>query len=75
MASCSKAFLVTAVGLLMDDFAGGRNVTPLPFGLSRFDWDTKVWNLLPDEWGFRDKWAERSLSLRDAFSHLSGLPR
>ncbi|KAM5537978.1 hypothetical protein V8D89_008454 [Ganoderma adspersum] len=75
MASCSKAFLVTAVGLLMDDFAGGRNVTALPFGLSRFDWDTKVRDLLPDEWGLRDEWAERSLSLRDAFSHLSGLPR
>ncbi|KAI1786346.1 beta-lactamase/transpeptidase-like protein [Ganoderma leucocontextum] len=75
MASCSKAFLVTAVGLLMDDFAGGRNVTPLPSGLSRFDWDTKVRDLLPSEWGYQDEWAERSLTLRDAFSHLSGLPR
>ncbi|PIL33660.1 hypothetical protein GSI_04283 [Ganoderma sinense ZZ0214-1] len=75
MASCSKAFLVTAVGLLMDDFARGYNVTPLPSGLSRFDWDTKVRDLLPGEWGLRDEWAERSLSLHDAFSHLSGLPR
>ncbi|TBU44391.1 beta-lactamase/transpeptidase-like protein [Dichomitus squalens] len=75
IASCSKSFLVTSLGLLMDDFAQGRNVTPLPSGILRFDWDTKVRDLLPDEWSLHDEWAEVSFSLRDAFSHLSGLPR
>ncbi|RPD57950.1 beta-lactamase/transpeptidase-like protein [Lentinus tigrinus ALCF2SS1-6] len=75
LASCSKAFLVTAVGLLIDDYAHGRNVTPLPENIQTFNWDTKIQHLLPGEWTFPEEWAESMLSLRDAFSHLSGLPR
>ncbi|KAI0695190.1 beta-lactamase/transpeptidase-like protein [Cerioporus squamosus] len=75
IASCSKAFLVTAIGLLIDDYAHGRNVTPLPGSLSILDWDTKIHRLLPDEWTFPEEWVGNTLSLRDAFSHLSGLPR
>ncbi|KAG1863752.1 hypothetical protein F4604DRAFT_1784860 [Suillus subluteus] len=30
MASVSKAFCVSALGILMDDYEHGRNVTPLP---------------------------------------------
>ncbi|PIL26220.1 hypothetical protein GSI_11975 [Ganoderma sinense ZZ0214-1] len=37
IASCFKAFLSTSVGLLMDDYPQGRNVTPLPEGLKHFD--------------------------------------
>ncbi|RDX43399.1 beta-lactamase/transpeptidase-like protein [Lentinus brumalis] len=75
IASCSKAFLVAAVGLLIDDYAHGRNVTPLPGSMRLLSWDTKMHHLLPDEWSFPEEWAESTLSLRDAFSHLSGLPR
>ncbi|KAI0752773.1 beta-lactamase/transpeptidase-like protein [Daedaleopsis nitida] len=75
LASCSKAFLTASVGLVMDDYAHGRNVTPLPDGVTRFDWDTRLCDLLPGQWGLQDEWAESRLSLRDAFSHMSGMPR
>ncbi|KAI0351246.1 beta-lactamase/transpeptidase-like protein [Trametes cingulata] len=75
LASCSKAFLASSVGILIDDFAHGRNVTPLPAGVTRFDWDTKVAALLPDEWQLDDPWATSFASLRDVLGHVSGLPR
>ncbi len=75
LASCSKAFLVTSIGLLMDDYAHGRNVTPLPHVVDAFDWDTKMQELLPDEWALQDEWATAKANLRDAFGHVTGLPR
>ncbi|KAI0944294.1 hypothetical protein AcW1_002041 [Taiwanofungus camphoratus] len=75
LASCSKAFLASAVGLLIDDFAQGRNVTPLPPGISRLDWSTKVADLLPDDWALADAWANKKASLRDVLGHVSGVPR
>ena len=66
---------MTSIGLLMDDFAQGRNVTPLPGSLTRFDWETKLHDLFPDEWGMADKWGETRINLRDAFGHTSGLGR
>ena len=74
--SCSKAFLATALGLLMEDFAHGRNVTALPVGVQSLTWETKIKALLPDEdWQLEDDWATEKLNLRDALSHVSGLPR
>ncbi|OSC96792.1 beta-lactamase/transpeptidase-like protein [Trametes coccinea BRFM310] len=75
LASCSKAFLVTSIGLLMDDYAHGRNVTPLPPSVEVFDWDTKMHDLLPGEWALEDPWASEKANLRDAFGHVTGLPR
>ncbi|CDO69943.1 hypothetical protein BN946_scf184836.g17 [Trametes cinnabarina] len=75
LASCSKAFLATSVGLLMDDYAHGRNVTPLPRGVSRLDWDTKVSAILPGDWELDDEWSTQRASVRDIFGHVSGLPR
>lgn len=75
LASCSKAFLTSAVGLVIDDYAQGHNTTSLPAGVQQLDWDTKIQALLPDEWGLRDEWVGSRVSLRDAFSHTSGLPR
>ena len=80
IASCSKAFLSTSIGLLMDDYAHGRNVTPLPEGLKVFDWDTRVKNLLPKElnWSLKpiddDDSATRNAKIKDILAHLSGLP-
>jgi hypothetical protein len=71
----SKAFTATSVGLLIDDFAHGRNVTPLPAGLAKLTWDTKVKDLLLDDWRLMDEWASEKASLRDVLSHVSGLPR
>ncbi|KAH9855877.1 beta-lactamase/transpeptidase-like protein [Lenzites betulinus] len=75
LASCSKAFLVTSIGLLMDDYALGRNATPLPISASDFHWDTKIQDLLPDEWTLWDKWANTKTTIRDALGHVTGLPR
>lgn len=59
----------------MDDFASGRNVTPLPLGVEQFDWHTKVKDILPDEWELMDEWASEKANIRDVLSHVSGLPR
>jgi CubicO group peptidase (beta-lactamase class C family) len=72
--SLSKAFTAAALGVLMDDFANGRNATSLPPGVSDFAWDTKLAQLLPEEWQLMDQWASQKVSIRDALSHMSGLP-
>lgn len=59
LASCSKAFLSAAMGILMDDFAHGRNVTALPSGVDVFDWDTKIKDLLGEEWVLMDEGGEQ----------------
>lgn len=74
LASCSKAFLVTSVGLLIEDYAHGRNSTPLPSALQAFNWETKLKDLLPEEWAVQDAWIDSKANLRDAFSHLTGMP-
>jgi CubicO group peptidase (beta-lactamase class C family) len=75
LGSMSKEFTATALGLVMDDFAHGRNVTPLPSGLKTFNWDTKVKDILPGDWKLMDDFASEKASIRDILSHLSGLPR
>ncbi|KAI0334281.1 beta-lactamase/transpeptidase-like protein [Cubamyces sp. BRFM 1775] len=75
LASCSKAFLAASVGLLIDDFAHGRNTTPLPAGLSRFDWDTKIAAILPEEWQLDDAWSTLGANVRDVLGHVTGLPQ
>lgn len=75
MASLSKAFLVSSMGILMNDFAAGRNSTPLPPDVEEFNWDTKVKDILPGQWGHSDPWTFEKASIRDILSHVSGLPR
>ncbi|KAH7890288.1 beta-lactamase/transpeptidase-like protein [Phlebopus sp. FC_14] len=75
MASVSKAFCATALGLLIDDFAKGKNVTALPSELTEITWRTKVKDLLPGEWQLMDEWASERADLRDILSHVSGVPR
>ena len=74
MASVSKAFCATALGLLIDDFAHGRNVTALPSGLTELTWHTRLGDLLP-EWELMDTWASERANFRDILSHVSGVPR
>jgi hypothetical protein len=71
----SKAFTAASLGLVMDDYAHGRNVTSLPNGLPTFDWDTKLRDLLPDDWKLMDQSASEHARVRDILSHMSGLPR
>ncbi|KZT55820.1 beta-lactamase/transpeptidase-like protein [Calocera cornea HHB12733] len=75
IASNSKAFTAIALGILMDDFAQGRNVTPLPESVGKLDWTTKAVDLLPGEWKLKDEWASEKTSLIDMLSHVTGLPR
>lgn len=61
----------------MDDFASRRNTTALPPGVDRFDWDTKVKDIVPADsgWGLMDEWAYGKSNFRDILSHVSGLER
>ncbi|KAJ3482357.1 hypothetical protein NLI96_g7039 [Meripilus lineatus] len=75
--SCSKAFLAAAMGILMEDYAQGKNVTPLPDGLDSFTWKTKVQDLFPGEdsvWKLKDDWASQKVNIEDMLTHVSGLP-
>lgn len=63
------------MGILINDFATGKNVTPLPDGVEEFSWQTKIKNLLPDEWVLRDTVANDNANVLDILSHVSGLPR
>ncbi|KZT55799.1 beta-lactamase/transpeptidase-like protein [Calocera cornea HHB12733] len=74
MASASKNFASTSFGILMDDFKHGRNVTPLPYGVE-LDWETKLVDLLQDEWGLKDPYTSGHVKVIDLLSHVTGLPR
>lgn len=66
------------MGILIDDFTNGRNVTPLPPTLESFSWKTKVQELFPgedSEWLLEDEWANKKANLLDILTHVSGLPR
>jgi len=59
----------------MDDFAQGRNSTPLPFGLATFNWDTKLKDILPGKWKVMDRIASEKAAMKDIFSHVTGLAK
>ena len=63
------------MGILIDDFAHGRNTTPLPTGLSTLTWKTKLADILPNDWDLMDPWASQKANLIDILSHVSGLSR
>ncbi|KAJ7334791.1 beta-lactamase/transpeptidase-like protein [Mycena albidolilacea] len=74
LGSCSKAFLSASLGILMQDFADGKNKSALPNTVAEFNWDTKIYDLLPDEWLTEDQWTTEKASLKDLLSHQTGLP-
>ncbi|WVQ81202.1 hypothetical protein IAT38_003324 [Cryptococcus sp. DSM 104549] len=67
IASNSKLFTVTAVGLLI------HNNTKLPNG-ETLGWSTKIKDILP-EWKLMDEYASNQVDLIDLMSMRSGLPR
>jgi hypothetical protein len=71
----SKQFTATALGLVMDDFAHGRNRTPLPDGMSEFTWKTKAKDILPGDWKLADSFASEQANVQDILSHVTGMPR
>lgn len=76
IASCSKAFLSSAFGILIDDFATGKNTTALPDEVPRLTWETKVKDIVPADldWSLMDTWAYEKANIRDILSHVSGVP-
>ncbi|KAJ7485608.1 beta-lactamase/transpeptidase-like protein [Mycena latifolia] len=72
--SCSKAFLSASLGILMQDFADGKNQSSLPDTVAEFSWSTKMRDLLPEEWMVEDEWTTNKADLRDVLSHVTGLP-
>ncbi|KAH9051493.1 beta-lactamase/transpeptidase-like protein, partial [Lactarius vividus] len=72
--SCSKAFVAASLGILIEEFAQGRNTTPLPTGLSSLSWQTKLADILPGDWELSDPWASEKANLIDILSHVSGMP-
>ncbi|KAI1784867.1 beta-lactamase/transpeptidase-like protein [Ganoderma leucocontextum] len=75
LGSCSKAFLTSAIGILIDDFANGLNVTALPEGLDTISWDTKIQALFPGDsvWKLEDEWATEKASIADMLSMATGI--
>ncbi|PIL26377.1 hypothetical protein GSI_12133 [Ganoderma sinense ZZ0214-1] len=70
-----EAFTAVTVGILMDDFLNGRNVTALPNGLQTFNWETKVQDLFPGDtvWELQDQWSTEKANVADTLSHVAGL--
>ena len=77
LGSCSKAFLTSAIGILIDDFATGRNVTALPDGVDNLTWDTKIQDLFPGDsvWKLEDQWATEKANVADILSMATGVTR
>ncbi|KAF8167031.1 beta-lactamase/transpeptidase-like protein [Mycena galopus ATCC 62051] len=72
--SLSKGFMSASLGILMQDFADGKNTTALPHGVTEFNWDTKMRDLLPGEWMTEDEFSTEKANLVDLLSHVTGLP-
>ena len=63
------------MGILMEDFAQGRNKVALPPGVYTFDWDTKIADLLPNDWKLMEEWMSQKATIRDALCHQTGMAR
>ena len=63
------------MGILMQDFAEGRNKVSLPPSVNGFDWDTKIADLLPDDWKLMDEWTSQKVTIRDVLCHQTGMAR
>lgn len=60
IASCTKAFTATALGILVDE--------------GRLEWDRPVGDVLP-EFRLKDSFASERMTTRDLLTHRCGLPR
>ncbi|KAJ6545400.1 beta-lactamase/transpeptidase-like protein [Mycena capillaripes] len=68
IASDSKLFLSMGVGLLI------KNESLAQQRGEKLRWDTKIATLLP-EWGLMDVEMQNGVTIQDALSHRSGMPR
>ncbi|KAL1963322.1 hypothetical protein VTN77DRAFT_8443 [Rasamsonia byssochlamydoides] len=63
--STTKAFTAAAISLLVDD----NDHFP------QIQWHTPVHNIIPDDFVLYDDWSTTHVTIEDALSHRSGLPR
>lgn len=70
-ASTSKAFTAAALSIMIDS---GNYTAPAVHG-QPLAWDTKIHNLIPEDFVLADAWATTHVTLEDALSHRTGLPR
>lgn len=66
------------MGILIDEFKSAEELNathPARYNAINFDWNSKVIDLIPDDWKLKDDWAFQKANLRDILSHMSGLPR
>src|ERR1700759_2899654 len=63
LGSCTKAFITTALGILIDEMAK-RGDDSLP----ALTWETKLQDILPDDWKLGDKFASSEATLQDILS-------
>lgn len=72
-ASTSKAFTAAALSIMIE--SGNYTVPALPGTHGRLGWDTPVQDILPEDFVLADEWATAHVTLEDALSHRTGLPR
>lgn len=63
--STTKAFTAAAISLLVDDNDN----------FPQIQWNTPVHSIIPDDFVLSDDWSTAHVTIEDALSHRSGLPR
>ena len=63
------------MGIIINDFAHGRNTNSPPADLLTLSWKTKVADILPNGWKPMDSWASEKANLIDILTHLTGVGR
>ncbi|ROV94140.1 hypothetical protein VPNG_09366 [Cytospora leucostoma] len=72
-ASTSKAFTAAALSIMID--SGNYTIPALPGTPNRLDWTTPIHDIIPEDFVLTDPWATTHITIEDALSHRSGLPR
>ncbi|ROW03036.1 hypothetical protein VMCG_05697 [Cytospora schulzeri] len=72
-ASTSKAFTAATLAIMIE--SGNYTVPARPGTTQRLDWDTPIHDIIPEDFILADEWATTHITLEDALSHRTGLPR
>lgn len=70
-ASTTKAFTAATLGIMIES---GNYTAPAAAG-QQLAWATKIHDLIPEDFVLHDPWATTHITLEDALSHRTGLPR
>ncbi|KAG6995715.1 hypothetical protein G7Y79_00042g078200 [Physcia stellaris] len=70
--STTKAFTAAALALLMDD---SNDITSAPTSPPKLTWRTRLASLIPSSFVLPSSYATTHLTLEDAASHRTGMPR